>query len=75
MLFKKVFAPSPRHTLSLLSLQRALTFNRPSGEDVETVQQSFSESELQGYWRRQTRQLFMGDDSLQISQSVERHSG
>lgn len=38
------------------------------------VHQSFSESELEGH-QHQTRQLFMGDDSLQISQSVERHSG
>lgn len=51
------------------------TFNRPTGEDEEMVHQSSSESELEGHQQHQTRQLFMGDDSLQISQSVERHSG
>lgn len=52
-----------------------MTFNRPTDEDEEMLHQSFSESELQGNRRHPTRQLFMGDDSLQISQSGERFLG
>lgn len=79
MLLKRVFAPSlvsHCHCFFLFFFfAGALTFNRLTDEDVEMVHQSFSESELEGHRQRQTRQLFMGDDSLQISQSVERHSG
>ena len=80
MLLKRVFAPSlvsHCHCFFLFSFffTGALTFNRLTDKDVEMVHQSFSESELEGHRQHQTRQLFMGDDSLQISQSVERHSG
>ena len=48
---------------------------RQAIEDEEMLHQSFSKSELEGHRQHQTRQLFMGEDSLQISQSGERLTG
>lgn len=74
VLFKRVFAPSlVSHCHCFFAA--AMTFNRLTSENVEMLHQSSSESELEGHRQHQSRQLFMGDDSLQISQSVERHSG
>lgn len=73
VLFKRVFAPSllsHRHCF----FATVLTFNRLTDEDEEVLHQRSSDSELERH-RHQTRQLFMGDDSLQISQSGERHLG
>lgn len=70
----KGFCSITRQPLSLF-FATVLTFNRLTGEDEEMLHQSFSESELEGHQQHQTRQLFMGDDSLQISQSEERHLG
>lgn len=79
VLFKRVFAPSlVSHCHSAFffsSLATILTSNWQTEENEEMLHQSSSESELEGHRQHQTRQLFIGDDSLQISQSGERHSG
>lgn len=45
------------------------TFNRLNVENVEMMHQSFSDSESEEHRQDKTRQLFMGDDSLQKTQS------